>query len=42
MKIILQRLCRIVEVRDLIFTAGAERIKKLKDAIIALYYKFVL
>ncbi|KAL3994370.1 hypothetical protein ACH3XW_21460 [Acanthocheilonema viteae] len=39
MKIILQRLCRIVEVRDLIFTAGAERIKKLKNAIIALYYR---
>ncbi|VDO46882.1 unnamed protein product [Brugia timori] len=42
MKIILQRLCRIVEVRDLIFTAGTERIEKLKNAIIALYHKFVL
>ncbi|CAG9532061.1 unnamed protein product [Cercopithifilaria johnstoni] len=39
MKIILQRLCRIVEVRDLIFTASAERIEKLKNAIIALYHK---
>ncbi|KAK6103072.1 hypothetical protein QQG55_11065 [Brugia pahangi] len=39
MKIILQRLCRIVEVRDLIFTAGTERIEKLKNAIIALYHK---
>ncbi|KAM3719628.1 Tuberin [Dirofilaria immitis] len=38
-KIILQRLCRIVEVRDLIFTAGAENIRKLKNALIALYYK---
>uniref|UniRef100_A0A8R1TKT6 Rap-GAP domain-containing protein n=1 Tax=Onchocerca volvulus TaxID=6282 RepID=A0A8R1TKT6_ONCVO len=38
-KIILQRLCRIVEVRDLIFTAGAENIKELKNAIIALYNK---
>uniref|UniRef100_A0A158Q7U7 Rap-GAP domain-containing protein n=1 Tax=Elaeophora elaphi TaxID=1147741 RepID=A0A158Q7U7_9BILA len=39
MKVILQRLCRIVEVRDLIFTAGAERMEKLKNSIIALYYK---
>lgn len=42
MKLILQRLCRIVEVRDLIFTAGAERIKKLKDAVITLYYRCFL
>uniref|UniRef100_A0A0M3IN40 Tuberin domain-containing protein n=1 Tax=Ascaris lumbricoides TaxID=6252 RepID=A0A0M3IN40_ASCLU len=40
LRVILHHLCRVLEFRGFVFTAGEMRVRQLKDAVIRLHYKF--
>uniref|UniRef100_A0A914ZTV8 Rap-GAP domain-containing protein n=1 Tax=Parascaris univalens TaxID=6257 RepID=A0A914ZTV8_PARUN len=39
LRVILHHLCRVLEFRGFVFTAGERRVRQLKDAVIRLHYK---